>query len=111
VTVNAREYLSTPTMRAVKWNGREIRNGESRLENSQERVLTSCSPHIAFQTAVALAEYKGETDADGKIVLTDNHLRAMVELSSDFKGYLDELHMANEEKRSQKRVERLDYSP
>lgn len=62
----------------------------------------------ALQTAVALAEYDAEKDSEGKIVVTDKHLRAIVELSRDFKEYLDELHKGNESKRAQRKYERLD---
>lgn len=63
---------------------------------------------IAFQTAVSLAEYEDTKDEEGKIMLTDEHLRAVVELSKDFKKYLKELHRADEDKRALRRFERLD---
>jgi hypothetical protein len=63
---------------------------------------------IAFQTAVALAEFDAEKDEENKIILTDNHLRAVVELSRDFKQYLNELHKADEGKRAERKYERLD---
>ena len=66
------------------------------------------SLRTAFQTAVALAEYDAERDEEGKIVITDNHLRAVVELSKDFQDYLDELHKGNESKRAERKGERLD---
>lgn len=62
--------------------------------------------YIAFQIAVALAEYDAEEE-EGKIILTDNHLRAVVELSRDFKHYMDDLHGKDEPKRAQMRKERL----
>ncbi len=62
----------------------------------------------AFQTAIALAEYDGETDEEGKIVVTDSHFRAIVELSKDFKDYLNELHRGDEAKRAARKYERLD---
>ncbi|KAK5625866.1 hypothetical protein RRF57_001582 [Xylaria bambusicola] len=65
LNINAKEYIRGREIRALKWNGREIRN--------------------AFQTAVSLAEYDVEKDEDGKIIITDDHLRAVVELSRDFK--------------------------
>ncbi|KAK7961913.1 P-loop containing nucleoside triphosphate hydrolase protein [Apiospora aurea] len=84
----AKEYIRESKKRDLKWNGREIRN--------------------AFQTAVSLAEYDAEKDEEGTILVTDQHLRAVVELSKDFKDYLKELHMADEDKRAQGRAERLD---
>lgn len=62
----------------------------------------------AFQTAVALAEYEATKDKEGKIVLTDKHLKSVVEMSRDFKEYLDELHLGDEGKRAERRHERLD---
>jgi len=63
---------------------------------------------IAFQTAVALAEYDAEKDEEGKILLTDSHLRAVVELSRDFKDYLNDLHKGDEGKRAERKYDRLD---
>ncbi|KAI0514731.1 P-loop containing nucleoside triphosphate hydrolase protein [Xylaria bambusicola] len=88
LNLNAKEYIRGNEMRALKWNGREIRN--------------------AFQTAVSLAEYDAEKGEDGKIMITDDHLRAVVELSRDFKEYLGELHRGDEAKRAERNYERLD---
>ncbi|EFQ27428.1 ATPase [Colletotrichum graminicola M1.001] len=87
MTIDAKEYIASTRKHGMKWNGREIRN--------------------AFQTAVALAEYDDEKDSEGRIMMTDNHLRAVVELSKDFKGYLNDLHRRDEEKRAEDRYERL----
>ncbi|KAK2025670.1 ATPase [Colletotrichum zoysiae] len=87
MTIDAKEYIASTRKHGIKWNGREIRN--------------------AFQTAVALAEYDNEKDGEGRIMVTDNHLRAVVELSKDFKGYLNDLHRRDEEKRAEDRYERL----
>lgn len=62
----------------------------------------------AFQTAVALAEFDSQRDEENKIVLTDSHLRAVVELSRDFKQYLQDLHRGDEAKRAERKIERLD---
>ncbi|KAF2143197.1 uncharacterized protein K452DRAFT_247570 [Aplosporella prunicola CBS 121167] len=91
ITIDAKQYLKGNEMRAVKWNGREIRN--------------------AFQTAVALAEYESIKDEEGNIELTDEHLRAVVEMSRDFKDYIDELHKGDEAKRAERKYERLDSYP
>jgi hypothetical protein len=63
---------------------------------------------VAFQTAVALAEYDAEKDDEGKILLTDTHLRSIVDMSRDFKRYLDETHGADEEKRAAMENNRYD---
>ncbi|KAF2104706.1 ATPase [Rhizodiscina lignyota] len=88
LNINAKEYLESKQIRELKWNGREIRN--------------------AFQTAVALAEYEAQRDEESKIIITDEHLKAVVELSKDFKEYLTELHIGDEGKRAEQRYERLD---
>ncbi|KAI0551808.1 P-loop containing nucleoside triphosphate hydrolase protein [Xylaria curta] len=88
LNIDAKDYIRGSEMRALKWNGREIRN--------------------AFQTAVSLAEYDAEKGDDGKIIITDEHLRAVVELSRDFKAYLNELHKGDEAKRAERKYERLD---
>ncbi|KAH6995840.1 hypothetical protein BKA56DRAFT_539060 [Ilyonectria sp. MPI-CAGE-AT-0026] len=88
LNIDAKEYIRGTEMRAMKWNGREIRN--------------------AFQTAVALAEYEAETDEEGKTIVNDTHFRSVVELSSDFKSYLDKLHGADESERAHENHERLD---
>ncbi|RYP30479.1 hypothetical protein DL767_006220 [Monosporascus sp. MG133] len=82
-----KEYLRSSEMRDFKMNGREIRN--------------------AFQTAVALAEHRAEEGEGGKILLTDEHLREVVELYRSFKMYFSELH-GSEGKRALDRGERLD---
>ncbi|KAK8072753.1 ATPAse [Apiospora saccharicola] len=84
----AKEYIRESKKSGLKWNGREIRN--------------------AFQTAVSLADYDAEKDEEGTILVTDQHLQAVVELSKDFKDYLKELHMGDEGKRAELRAERLD---
>ncbi|TLD11882.1 hypothetical protein PspLS_11309 [Pyricularia sp. CBS 133598] len=88
LNLNAREYIEGKEIRDLQWNGREIRN--------------------AFQTAVALAEFESELDADGKIVVKHDHLRSVVELSRDFKSYLKELHQGDEAKRALRYFERMD---
>ncbi|KAI8263968.1 hypothetical protein K4K58_012585 [Colletotrichum sp. SAR11_239] len=88
LTIDAKEYIESTRKQGLKWNGREIRN--------------------AFQTAVALAEYEADKDGEGRIMVKDDHLRAVVELSQDFKGYLNDLHRKDEGKRAEQRYERLD---
>jgi hypothetical protein len=68
---------------------------------------TSTNWYLAFQTAVALAEYEAQKDEEGKIVLTDQHLKSVVEVSKDFKDYLNSLHRGDEAKRAERRNERL----
>ncbi|KAI1338623.1 P-loop containing nucleoside triphosphate hydrolase protein [Xylariaceae sp. FL0016] len=88
LNVDAKDYIHGARIKALKLNGREIRN--------------------TFQTAVSLAEYEAQKGEDGKILVTDNHLRAVIELSSDFKEYIDELHQGDEAKRAERQYNRVD---
>jgi hypothetical protein len=81
--------------------------------NSEWLVILDCSvfgekvnARLAFQTAVALAEYEAVKDSEGKIVLTDKHLKSVVEMSRDFKNYIDDIHQGNEDIRAERRRER-----
>lgn len=111
VTIGAQEYIREgKQLREISWNGREIRNGKTSGEYSahQRRTFADSLFTIAFQTAVSLAEYQNQQDSEGKIKLTEEHLKSVVELSKDFKDYLDELHTGDEAKRARIRKERLD---
>lgn len=108
LNVNAKEYMRGSEMRALKWNGREIRNGKRRNLLEVPHLRCRANNWTAFQTAVSLAEYDSEKGEDGKITITDDHLRAVVELSRDFKEYLGELHRGDEAKRAERNYERLD---
>ncbi|KAK2023511.1 ATPase [Colletotrichum zoysiae] len=69
--VAAREYAyGSRDVRALRWNGREIRN--------------------ALQTALALAESDAADEAggDGRVCVADRHLRAVVKMSRGFRDYL-----------------------
>ena len=57
---------------------------------------------------MALAEYDAEKDDDGKIVVTDEHFMAVVELSKDFDDYLIQLHKKGQAARAQSRHERVE---
>jgi hypothetical protein len=61
----------------------------------------------AFQAAVGLAEHRAEEGEGGKILLTEEHVREIVELNRSFKMYFSELH-GSEGKRALDRGERLD---
>lgn len=56
---------------------------------------------------MGLAEFDAEKDEEGKVQLTDKHLRAVAELSKDFKEYLNELHNGDEGKRAERKRDRL----
>ncbi|KAK4168563.1 hypothetical protein QBC43DRAFT_309121 [Cladorrhinum sp. PSN259] len=66
--------FESPSMRALRWNGREIRN--------------------ALQTAVALAETEALENALETITVHDRHLKAVVRMSSSFKSFLSKRRAA-----------------
>ncbi|RYO75025.1 hypothetical protein DL764_010597 [Monosporascus ibericus] len=84
-----KEYLRSSEIRDFKMNGREIRNGE---------LPTRPSLH---------SEHRAEEGEGGKTLLTEEHLREVVELYRSFKLYFSELH-GSEGKRALDRGERLD---
>jgi hypothetical protein len=70
VSRSARDYAlgGSDEARALRWNGREIRNG--------------------LQTAVALAETEAMDDGTESVTVTDKHLQAVVRMSKGFKDFL-----------------------
>ncbi|KAF2473443.1 uncharacterized protein BDR25DRAFT_282983 [Lindgomyces ingoldianus] len=89
VAGETRKYVKTSKeVRAVKWNGREIRN--------------------AFQTAVALAEVEDSKDDLGRTILSPEHIKQIVHMSSAFKKYLDTLHQGDETQRAKREGLRID---
>jgi hypothetical protein len=71
-------YVTTdPDVRAVEWNGREIRN--------------------AFQTAVALAQYQARKEGKVQVVLQADHLKKVVKMSKLFKDYINSTHKNQDE--------------
>jgi len=88
VSDEAEQYvLNDPEIVGMDWNGREIRN--------------------AFQTAIALAEYEASErenykEEDG-IVVDAGHFRRVMELSKDFKSYVDKTKAAKEQSKEKER--------
>ena len=73
-----------------QWNGRQIRN--------------------ACQTIAALAEYDGKSDGNNKI--TEDHLEAVKQASTDFDRYMWQLYGYDDAHRAKKdRLRRDDYRP
>ncbi|KAL1851352.1 hypothetical protein Daus18300_012598 [Diaporthe australafricana] len=85
ISKSAKKYvLEDKEMTGIPWNGREIRN--------------------AFQTAVALAQYKfatsEDTEAGDKAVLDRDHFEEVCKMTTDFKKYLKKLHTKDEDARA-----------
>ncbi|KAH8658138.1 P-loop containing nucleoside triphosphate hydrolase protein [Xylariales sp. PMI_506] len=74
----AKDYIESEELMALKWNGRQIRN--------------------SFQVAVALAEAQGHKDESGRIVIKRDHIKATVQMSKEFKDYLEKVHMQSLER-------------
>ncbi|KAI9751017.1 MAG: hypothetical protein M1815_001462 [Lichina confinis] len=77
-------------IKELLWNGRAIRN--------------------AFQTAVTLAEFDfaSKPNKEGVVTVEEDHLQQVVNMSSNFKKYLNQIHAGDEAKRAKRRQERLD---
>jgi hypothetical protein len=111
LSIDAKEYIeSSKMMKAVKWNGREIRNGKLLCIYRLKRVAPT-NTSSGFQTAVALAEHEADKDSEGKILVKETHLSSIVKMSREFQEYLTELHMADENKRAENDFSRLSSYP
>lgn len=96
---STKDYIESEELRALKWNGREIRNGKS----CQRVTISSKSTDdafLAFQVAVALAESQGHKDSKGRILVKSDHIKATVQMSREFKGYLKSLWKQDESSRA-----------
>ena len=113
ILIDTKDYTNGKEVRALKWNGREIRNGKEANSSAIKRrvdahpLISFCS-FPAFQTAVALADFEGATDEDGKILLKDTHIMQIVRMSKEFKTYLHKLHLGDESKRAERQGIRFD---
>ncbi|KAJ4408463.1 hypothetical protein N0V91_003114 [Didymella pomorum] len=80
VPESTKDYVTNKDVKALKWNGREIRN--------------------AFQVAVNLAQAEGIKDAKKRIVVKRHHIEVTVNLSSDFKAYMKSVRKKDESERA-----------
>lgn len=55
-------------------------------------VCVCANESLAFQTAVALAEYEANKDGAEIVTLKDRHLKSVVKMSKSFKEYLRSTH-------------------
>ncbi|XEV04991.1 hypothetical protein FSHL1_010278 [Fusarium sambucinum] len=93
ISNDAKKYVTkNKEMTSIPWNGREIRN--------------------AFQTAVALAEYRfamSEDKEEGdKACLEREDFQQVCEMTGAFKNYLESLNDADESRRARMDLARLD---
>jgi ATP-dependent Clp protease ATP-binding subunit ClpA len=93
VSKYAKEYvLNDEEVKALKWNGREIRN--------------------AFQTAISLAGYEAAKNpdwtTDKTIDVQKDHFSSVVMMSREFHSYMDSITLQEESQRARARMERND---
>ncbi|PSK36680.1 hypothetical protein B9Z65_1863 [Elsinoe australis] len=84
------KYLRSDEVRKIPLNGREIRN--------------------IVQTAVGLAEYEGDIYLD-KILLKQDHIAQVIDMTVDFKHYMSDILSGNEEVVAQRRFLRAEADP
>ncbi|KAH7320048.1 P-loop containing nucleoside triphosphate hydrolase protein [Stachybotrys elegans] len=78
VSTAAQDFIwASRDVRSLNWNGREIRN--------------------AMQTSLALAENEAQENGSDKIIISEKHLRAVVQMSKAFKEYMDDDKFADED--------------
>ena len=112
-------------MKELEWNGREIRNGMSSLHSTYycspysavenlslecsniEKLLNLC---VAFNTAIALAEYDDKRE-EGKILVESRHLEQVAKMSRAFRNYMKDVHGMDTEKKAKGQKLRSEFSP
>lgn len=105
VTKRAKSYIfDDEIMCQMEWNGREIRNGTSSLRSKAALQATNAFLRIAFQTAVALAEFRyledpNKTDEDCP-TLDQRDFEEVGNMMRQFKDYLVGVHGADEHGRA-----------
>lgn len=106
---SAKDYVDSPELQNLKWNGREIRNGNDKSFLNYLPVLycfSGCMPvlitslSLAFQVAVALAEAQGQRDDKGRVLIKKEHIKATVDMSKEFSDYLNRVHKADLSKKA-----------
>lgn len=94
---STKDYVTNREVKALKWNGREIRNGKYYQLN---RLILHAKNGTAFQVAVNLAQAEGIRDPKNRIVVKRHHIEVTVSLSSDFKDYMKSVRKKDESERA-----------
>jgi hypothetical protein len=107
VTERAKRFVTNDAvLKAMKWNGREIRNGTTMCSNAAPlrlRLLTcSCE---ALQTAISLAQNDADVmrmagEKSALIEVTADHLEQVVERRKVFIDYTNSIRRETEEQRA-----------
>lgn len=110
ITSRAKKWvLKDDAMVKIDWNGREIRNGKRQTDSdysiAKMKPLMTNVFHLAFQTAVALAEYRCQmaNEKEGtsnQPVLDQTDFEQVLEMASQFKKYLSQVHGVDEDLRA-----------
>lgn len=92
------------TTKDISWNGREIRNGI--FPASWAFAVNILLIYIALQSAIALATFDAEEEAEAagvrpsKILVRDGHFQAIVDRRKDFFIYRKSIRNQDEEARA-----------
>lgn len=102
-TQRAKDYvLEDEEVAKMKWNGREIRNGESC--SSIRRFDSTADTLAAFQTAVALAEFRytqnQASSRQKQPTLDQKDFEQVCKMMMQFKKYMFDVHGADQEERA-----------
>lgn len=103
ITGRARAYvLEDEVISKLEWNGREIRNGT--FVQSAHISIRGLTQHVAFQTAVALAEFRFSQKANKTKndcpTLDQKDFEQVCAMTRQFKQYLKDVHGLDEEERA-----------
>jgi len=109
ITRRAKDYvLVDGEISKMKWNGREIRNGKTCTTTRQSPIKGAADRHAcpnpAFQTAVALAEFRSLQHPDkskvNQPILDQKDFEQVGNMMQQFRQYLTDVHGSDEESRA-----------
>lgn len=122
----AKEYvLNDPEVRALKWNGREIRNAfqtaislagfEAAQEDAAAAASSSREPSVGSSDddhgRRRVKRDRREESTEGKLRVVDvtkEHFASIVKMSREFHSYMDSITLQEEGERARGRLERND---
>lgn len=89
--------MTNKEVKALKWNGREIRKGKYYQLNC---LILHAENGTAFQVAVNIAQAEDIRDPKKDIVVKRHHVGVTVSLSSDFKDCMKSVRKKGESERA-----------
>ena len=96
-------------IQSLGWNGREIRNGVYNFRHQRLRLTANFGLHIAFSTAVALAEFENDRDDKQRVIFHAKHLEQVVKMSRAFQDYLKSTHGMSQAEQARRYRTRNDF--